>query len=102
MATHAVVTNSGEPETGATVEPDRSQWTFLQDLHYMLGMWDGVPGHPVVAKQMPEWQWVPNDRWKRGRGLLSDHPEHDTTEMKARARAEEEEHDARKFGRSRQ
>jgi len=46
----------------------------------------------------PEWTWVPNEEWRKGRGLLSDHPEHDTTEMKARNRAEEEEHDARKFG----
>jgi hypothetical protein len=34
-------------------------------------------------------------------GMLSDHPEHDTTKMKAAERAWELEHDARKFGSTR-
>lgn len=41
---------------------------------------------------------VPNEDWKSLRGILSDHPEHDTTRARAEERAWELEHDERKFG----
>jgi hypothetical protein len=66
----------------------------------MLKMWDGIPGHPVKTRELPELKWVPNDEWQSLQGFLSDPADHDTTEMKARDKAFEEEHDARKFGRS--
>ncbi len=93
--------NSNDPNDAFAkpVPPiDKSGWTELQHVQYMVGVWDGVEGHPVKPRELPEWNWVPNDEWKRGRGLLSDRPDHDTSEMKARERAFEEEHDARKFG----
>ncbi len=65
----------------------------------MVGVWDGIDGHPVKPRELPEWNWVPNQDWRKLEGILSDHPEHDTSEMKAAERAFEEEHDARKFGR---
>jgi hypothetical protein len=100
MATHPPVTRSaGQPDGSETL--DKSSWTELQHIQYLLGIWDGQPGSPVVPRPLPKRTWVPNDRWQRGRGMLSDHPEHDTSEMKARERAWEEEHDARKFGWSR-
>ena len=58
-------------------------------------------GFGPEPRELPPWTWVLNDNWQKLQGILSDHPEHDTTEMKARNRAEEEEHDARKFGWSR-
>jgi len=65
---------------------DKSQWTDLQHIQYTIGLWDGVEGHPVQVRELPEWKWVPNDNYKRLRGILSGGPEHDTTEMKARER----------------
>ncbi len=78
--------------------PDSSGWTELQKMHFLLGMWDGIPGSPVKLRELPEWTWTPNDEWQKLRGILSDHPEHDTTKMKADERAWEQEHDERKFG----
>jgi hypothetical protein len=98
MATEAKLTDASAANPSNAL--DRSRWTELQHLQFLAGVWDGVEGHPVNPRELPAWDWVPNDEWKRGRGLLSDHPEHDTSEMKARERAFEEEHDARKFGRS--
>jgi hypothetical protein len=51
-----------------------------------------------VPKELPEWKWEPNNDWRSARGMLRDHPEHDTSKMKAAERAWELEHDARKFG----
>ncbi len=98
MATPAVYDNS-TLQAGVV---DKSQWSELQKIQYMLGMWDGVAGSAVKYRELPEWKWVPNDEWQKGEGLLSDHPEHDTSKMKADDKAWEEEHDARKFGWSRQ
>jgi hypothetical protein len=80
---------------------DKSGWTELQRIQFMLGMWDGVPGSQVKYREPPEWTWVPNEEWRKGEGLLSDRPDHDTTEMKRADLEWEEEHDARKFGYSR-
>jgi hypothetical protein len=71
---------------------------YASAKHQAVRAWLGIPKEP---RELPPWTWVPNDDWRKLEGILSDHPEHDTTEMKARNRAEEEEHDARKFGRSR-
>jgi hypothetical protein len=62
-----------------------------------LRKWLGISETP---RELPPLNWIENDEWRQGRGMLSDHPNHDTSEMKANNRAEEEEHDARKFGRS--
>lgn len=55
-----------------------------------------------VAEGDPEsWTnrtWVPNDDWRSLQGILSDHPEHDTSKARAEERAWELEHDERKFG----
>jgi len=77
---------------------DRSKWTDLQHLQYMVGIWDGIEGHPVVHRELPEWKWEPNDRWRKLRGILSGHPEHDTTAARNADREWELEHDRRKFG----
>jgi hypothetical protein len=77
---------------------DKSGWTDLQHTQYIIGLWDGIKGHPAKVRELPEWSWVPNDRYLRLRGILSGHPEHDTSAMKARERAWEEEHDRQKFG----
>jgi len=79
-------------------KPDKSGWTELQHIQYMLGIWDGVDGHPVVPKELPPWEWVPNDEWRKARGMLSDHPEHDTTAARKADRVWELAHDERKFG----
>ena len=42
--------------------------------------------------------WVPNDDWRSLQGILSGHPDHDTTKARAEERAWELEHDERKFG----
>ena len=78
--------------------PDKAQWTELQHLQYTIGIWDGVEGSPVRHRELPERTWVPNDEWRSLSGILHDHQDHDTTEMKRKDRAWEEEHDARKFG----
>jgi hypothetical protein len=68
---------------------------YASAKHQAIRKWLGIPKEP---RELPPWTWVPNDDWRKLRGILSDHPEHDTTEMKARNRAEEMEHDERKFG----
>ncbi len=55
---------------------------------------------PSMTRELPEWTWEPNDRWQSGQGLLSDHPEHETSSPRAAERAWEREHDERKFGSS--
>jgi|SRR5271168_664798 len=40
----------------------------------------------------------PKGDWRSLRGILSDHPEHDTSKARAEERAWELEHDERKFG----
>jgi hypothetical protein len=42
--------------------------------------------------------WVPNDNWRSLRGILSGHPEHDTSKVLHEERMWELEHDERKFG----
>jgi hypothetical protein len=101
MSIHIDATNSIKLSDPPAVKLDRSQWTDRQYIQYKAGLWDGIEGHPARVRELPEWNWVPNDEWRQLRGILSDHPDHDTTKMKADNRAEEEEHDARKFGRSR-
>ena len=86
----------------SALQIEASGYTFLQELQILLGLWDGNPESPVKVRELPPWEWVPNDRWRALEGILADHPEHDTTEMKRRNLAEEEEHDARKFGWSRE
>jgi len=68
---------------------------YASAKHQAMRKWLGISNTP---RELPSLNWVPNEDWRKGRGILSDHPEHGTTEMKARNRAEEEEHDARKFG----
>jgi len=97
MATEAKLTDMVGLEHNRIPMLDKSGWTELQHLQYILKMWDGVPGSPVKLRELPEWNWVPNDEWRKLEGILSDHPEHDTTEMKRREREFELEHDARKF-----
>ncbi len=83
----------------AVEEDDMTKLTpaefYASAKHQAIRKWLGLSSTP---RELPPWTWVPNEEWRKGRGILSDHPEHDTTEMKARNRAEEEEHDARKFG----
>jgi bifunctional DNA-binding transcriptional regulator/antitoxin component of YhaV-PrlF toxin-antitoxin module len=55
-------------------------------------------GAVVEPKELPDWKWEPNDQWRSARGMLSDHPEHDTSKARAEERALELEHDERKFG----
>ncbi len=98
MSTQANPNDPGNAVSKTAPPVDKGRWTELQHIQFIVGVWDGIEGHAVKLRELPEWNWVPNDEWKRGRGLLSDHPEHDTSEMKARERAFEEEHDARKFG----
>ena len=56
----------------------------------------------TVDGREPFWlgnRWyVPNDDWRSLEGILSGHPEHDTTKARAAERAWELEHDERKFG----
>ena len=42
--------------------------------------------------------WIPNEASRSLEGLLSGHPEHDTTRVRAEERAWELEHDERKLG----
>lgn len=53
---------------------------------------------PIEPQESPEWKWEPNDRWQSLQGILSDHPEHDTTAAKKAEREWELAHDERKFG----
>ncbi len=48
--------------------------------------------------ELPDWNWIPNDRWESLQGIMSDFADEDTTDVKARERALEFEHDERKFG----
>jgi hypothetical protein len=82
--------------TGAGL--DESGWTELQHLQYMLGIWDGIEGHPIVPHELPEWKWEPNDEWRKGQGMLEGHPEHNTTAARRADREWELAHDERKFG----
>jgi hypothetical protein len=92
----ATQTNIPDVEVG---EEDMSKLStaefYASAKHQAVRKWLGRGNRP---RELPPLNWVPNEEWRKGRGILSDHPEHDTTEMKARNRAEEEEHDARKFG----
>ena len=90
--------NSGRLDGAQDAKLGKSGWTDVQHIQYTIGLWDGIEGHPAQVRELPAWKWVPNDRYLKLRGILSDHPEHDTTEMKACERAWEEEHDRRKFG----
>jgi len=98
MSTEMKVTDPNSVNSSNALH--RSGWTELQHMQFMVGIWDGIEGHPVTPRELPEWNWAPNDEWRMLEGIFSDHPGHDTNEMKARERAFEEEHDARKFGRS--
>ncbi len=97
MAAHSPIENAFAPGRLALA---RTAATPLQQLQKILGLWDGVPGSAVRKDDLPPWEWVTNDEWRKLQGILSDHPEHDTSGMKAADRTWEEEHDARKFGRS--
>jgi hypothetical protein len=101
MSTQVISRNLGRFAEAAAAKLDKSQWTDLQHIQYTIGLWDGVEGHPVEARVLPEWAWVPNEDYKKLRGILSDRPEHDSAEAKASERVWEKEHDARKFGLSR-
>ena len=56
----------------------------------------------TIGGREPIWledRWyVPNDEWRSLRGILSGHPEHDTTAARKAEREWELEHDERKFG----
>ncbi len=98
MATQTTIPSDkvqpGQPEPAV----DRSEWTLKDQLHFDLGMWDGRPGSPVKYRELPERTWPPNEEWRSLRGILSGHPEHDTTKARAAERAWELEQDERKFG----
>jgi hypothetical protein len=98
MSTQIDARNLGRLSEAPLGEPDKSGWTDLQHIQYMIGIWDGVDGHPVVPRELPPWEWVPNEEWRKLRGILSDHPKHDTTEALRADRVWELEHDKRKFG----
>jgi hypothetical protein len=98
MSTQIDARNLGRFAEAAAAKLDKSQWSDLQHIQYTIGLWDGVEGHPVQVRELPEWKRAPSNEWRKLRGILSDHPDHDTTKMKADNRAEEEEHDRRKFG----
>ncbi len=57
---------------------------------------------PSVNGREPFWlgnRWyVPNDDWRKMRGMLSGHPDHDTSKVRHEERVWEAEHDERKFG----
>jgi hypothetical protein len=89
MATDTDRSGQSNPSATGAELPGASE---VQKIRRMLGLLDGKP------RELPEWKWEPNDDWRAARGMLSDHPEHDTSKMKAAERAWEEEHDARKFG----
>ena len=42
--------------------------------------------------------WIPNDDWRAMQGMLSGHPDHDTSKARHEEREWELEHDERKFG----
>jgi len=98
MSTQIDARNLEPLAQASTAELDKSAWTELQHIQYMIGIWDGIEGHPVVHRELPPWEWVPNDEWRELRGILSDHPEHDTTAARRADREWELEHEKRKFG----
>ena len=55
-------------------------------------------GFGTEPRELPPRTWVPNDNWRKLRGILSEFGDQDTTEMKEAERAREREHDERKFG----
>ena len=40
-----------------------------------------------LEKEEPEAKWVPNETWRSLRGILSGHPDHDTSKVRAEERA---------------
>lgn len=98
MSTQIDTRSLGRLAEASAAKLDKSKWTELQRLHYQIGIWDGIDGHPVVPHELPPWKWVPNDEWRKARGMLSDHPEHDTTAARKADREWELAHDERKFG----
>jgi len=99
MATSINLADHKQTAGASNSSVDKAGLSELQQIQIMLGLWDGNPDTPVKTRALPAWDWKPNDRWRALEGVLSDHPEHDTSEMKQRNRDEEEEHYARKFGR---
>ena len=57
---------------------------------------------PSVDGKEPIWLgnrwWIPNDTWRTMQGMLSGHPDHDTSKVRHEERLWEAEHDERKFG----
>jgi hypothetical protein len=73
------------------ISSSKDTWTFARDEK-----------PEAVDGKEPIWLgnrwWVPNDDWRKLQGILSDHPEHDTTAARHADRIWELEHDERKFG----
>jgi bifunctional DNA-binding transcriptional regulator/antitoxin component of YhaV-PrlF toxin-antitoxin module len=67
-------------------------------LRLILASTDRLVLSAAEPRELPEWKLEPNDDWRSLRGILSDHPEHDTSKARADERASELEHDERKFG----
>jgi hypothetical protein len=79
-----------ETDRDRQIDPPKAD--EVETIRQMLGLVSGKP------RELPEWKWEPNEDWRSARGMLSDHPEHDTSKARAEERAWELEHDERKFG----
>ena len=98
MSTPVKSSNSRRLDGVSTVKVDKSGWTDPQHIQFTIGLWDATAGHSVKVRELPPLNWVPNERYKKLRGILSGHSEISTTEIKRRDREWEQEHDAQKFG----
>jgi len=98
MATQAILTFSdGKLEIPLEVQ-EKMQLKDGAKLRLILASKDRLVVSPGEPRELPEWKWEPNEQWRAARGMLSDHPEHDTSKARAAERAWELEHDERKFG----
>jgi len=88
MATHSNSADSIAQTPGSVSVYDTPEHKLLRK---QLGFGD-------IPRELPEWIWTPNDRWQLLQGIMCDFADEDTTDVKARERALEFEHDERKFG----
>jgi bifunctional DNA-binding transcriptional regulator/antitoxin component of YhaV-PrlF toxin-antitoxin module len=102
MATQVILTFSDGKLAIPPEVQERMHLTEGAKLRLILTAGDQMVLEPaetaVEPKELPDWKWEPKDQWRSARGMLSDHPEHDTSKARAEERAWELEHDERKFG----
>jgi bifunctional DNA-binding transcriptional regulator/antitoxin component of YhaV-PrlF toxin-antitoxin module len=92
MATQVILTFS---DGKLTIPPEVQEQMHLTEgsqLRVILTAKDRMVLEPADAATEPK------DAGRSLRGILSDHPEHDTSKARAEERAWELEHDERKFG----